>query len=215
MQTHNFASLIHDTLLYLQQEGLYTVSPNIPKVAAPPPVSKAAVIIESPPQKMETAKVEDEKESTPPPKAPLPQPKKETVKWPLHSMGSIIVHPPAFSHLLKISTPQIPVIILLAEEEESHRLFVENVARAVTRHFAPTRVLLASDELDSGVKLVLAPIFILRKRLGEIHSHEFYKKDGLTFLPLEDFERYLNDRDLKLSLWNKLKSYFQSTPLSS
>lgn len=214
MQTHSFLSLIQDTLLYLKQEGLYTSSSQIQKVTAPPPVAKAA----SPPIEPSKEKIEIEeveKESLPPPKPPLPQLKKESVKWPLHSMGPIIVHPPAFGHLLKISSPQIPIVILLAEEEESHRLFVENVARAVTRHFAPTRVLLASDELDPGAKLVLAPIFILRKRLGEIHSHEFYKKDGLTFLPLEDFERYLNDRDLKLSLWNKLKSYFQNTPLSS
>jgi len=184
-----FALLLKDTLRFFEQMQPKRPAKikTLPK-ATPPPLPKQQPI---------------EKKSTPPPKLeakwkrePLPLPTES------HQLRA------RFENVLpnrQSIEPLIPIKLLLVEEKPEHRLFLESVAKAITRSIAPASVVMR-EEPSSSLKLLIAPLSYLKKRFPKMQSHEFYQENGLTFFPLEDLDLYLTDNNLKRLLWNSLNT---------
>lgn len=141
-----------------------------------------------------------------PPKVEKP----EENEWALHSMPQAEEKTLSFS--FKQSELKIPVRLFLSEESPEHRLFLENVARAITSHFSPASVALFQEERfrDPHVKYVLAPVSLLKKEFPQVESHQLFKANGILFLPLEELENYNVDLNLKRALWKTLQNMFRS-----
>ncbi|MFZ0565818.1 MAG: hypothetical protein WAM28_06505 [Chlamydiales bacterium] len=118
----------------------------------------------------------------------------------------------------KLVKPHVPVILLLPTDHPAHRLFLENVARAITYTKSPARVMIAETLplKEPSVKLILAPYTLMQKHYADLEIHCFYPVDGVTLLPLAKIESYLEDINLKHTLWNTLKKWhFPNTRQSS
>lgn len=116
-----------------------------------------------------------------------------------------------------LTTPTCSAYLLLVEENPACRLFLENVAKAMTRSFAPTCVALANEKkweswfIEPGT-LIVMPLSLVKKKIPQAHIHCFYPIGSSTLLPLEEVECYIQDINLKRILWNTLKTFhFQNT----
>lgn len=152
------------------------------------------------------------KKPTPPPVAPKVQAKaveKPKQSWSLNSMAPPAQVESRFDQYLTPTSVTIPILLVLPEENPQQRLFLENVSRAITQHFAPSKVVSAIQE----AQVVLAPCSLLNK--NDLIPHTPYTEGKTTYIPLNNLDRYQEDRNLKQSLWTTLKRHFQNTPLSS
>lgn len=98
-------------------------------------------------------------------------------------------------------------------------LFLENVARAITQKWSPatvhSEIQLVKLLESSDCKLIIVPHLLLKKKFPQLQIHGFYKTIGPTLLPLEELDRYLNDPNLKRTLWTTLKTFpFKNMPPS-
>lgn len=171
--------------------------------------------------KKEPPKPSPQPKPTPP---PFYKPEISKIKWELNPMPL----PEAADSLCdffrssfkgtKLTGPLIPIVLLLPEDRPAHRLFFENVARAITYKVAAARVIIAKaiPFKDPSIKLIIAPYSLMQKSYPDLQTHHFYPTKGLTLLPIEEVESYLEDLNLKRTLWNTLKTWhFPNTLRSS
>lgn len=108
---------------------------------------------------------------------------------------------------LKWEDPYAPIVILFPEGKDEQMDFLKNVTKAVSQTIAPARlVTFKSGQKIPPCNLCMAPLSLLKGiKGGEIHV-PFNWKEGQTFFPLADSDAYLQDQQLKRSLWNALKA---------
>ena len=106
----------------------------------------------------------------------------------------------------------ISVFLVLPEENGAHRLFLENVCRAITKAFAPASVVLYQEKLFHACqdKIFLAPLPLLQKKFPHLLPHQIFKAETFTVIPLESLDRYAHDVHCKRMLWNTIQHLFQS-----
>lgn len=188
-----YAALIKATLCYFKEEWSEHVHLSLKEPPPPPQPPKPAV----------------EKKKLPPEKKREPQ--LQAKNWILNPMPLPTETSPQFTSFFKPIPLYIPIRLFVTETSQT--LFLESIARAITKEIAPAS--LFSGRLDTlltnrNVQLILAPLSLLKKRFPQIELHQFFKVEGPTLLALAD--QY--DLELKRDLWNSLKS-FQNTLLSS
>ncbi|MFC2049108.1 hypothetical protein ACFLR2_00330 [Chlamydiota bacterium] len=208
-----FAELVRDARKFLEQNmriqgakekaSLPPVKTATSAAAPPPPVE------ETPPPAMPQA---------PPPKpsaAPAASPPKGS--WELQAMT--MTAPSDTSALRQklapytsTNDPALDVLLILPEENSLHRLFLENVSRAVTRSFASASVTLYHEGLlqEMRGKLILAPLSLLHKRFPKALPHIPVQEGGMTWIPLENLDIYTHDVTAKRALWMSIQRSFQS-----
>lgn len=108
--------------------------------------------------------------------------------------------------------PPLKVLLVLPEDNNPHRLFLENVSRAVTRTFASASVVLYFDGLLDTIqgKLLLAPLFLFQKRFPKALTHILLQEEGMNWIPLENLDIYAHDVTAKRALWMSIQRSFQS-----
>lgn len=159
------------------------------------------------------------KADPPIPKLDMPKEKWALNPMPLPDSSDSLYH--SFKGCFKgetLTEPHVPIVLLLPEDRADHRLFFENVARALTSTKAPAKVRVAKTLplKELSIQLILAPYSLMQKEYPGLTTHHFYPTKGLTLLPLEEIESYLKDINLKRTLWNTLKTWhFPNTPQSS
>ena len=116
------------------------------------------------------------------------------------------------AHYVQTCDPLISVLLLLPEENPLHRLFLENVCRAITRTFTPASVVLFNGALliDEQYKLVLAPCSLLKKKFPDVQPHQSFKTERYSVIPLENLDLYTHDVNSKRALWSTIQRSFQS-----
>lgn len=194
-----FAALIKATLHYLQDEW----SEHIHIALKEPPPSRA-----KPPEAEKPAP------QSPPVLKPVEKKKKEEpplANWILNPMPLPEERPLQFNGVFQTMPLTVPVRLIAADPGQI--IFLENVARALTKWIAPAA--LYSGKLDPlltnhSVQLVLAPLSLLKKRFPQVELHQLLKIDGPALLPLADHY----DLQLKRTLWNTLKSFQNTLPSS-
>lgn len=227
-----FASLLKEALSFLKElqnqgyDGVYVQDPQkwASNHTLPQPLSQIEPLfeptVELPPAK-KNASI-----------APSPVSKKNPATPLLEAKWALIPSPPAdesktlyhrFEPLFPkeaLTVPPCYAYLLLSEEDPACRLFLENVAKAMTRTLAPTCVALASEKkweswfVEPGI-LVVIPLSLVKKKIPQAHAHHFYLIGSATLLPLEELECYIHDTNLKRTLWNTLKTFhFQNMLLS-
>ncbi len=210
---HEFAKLVHDVRHFIQQD-MRPVKEKTPPSSAHAPTVQVHTLPKNVPES-----------ETPPPDV-LPKqivPAKATTyippilkgDWELHAMP-----PPADSSHLhqKLATytsaqePPLSVLLILPEDNNPHRLFLENVSRAVTRTFASASVVLYHDGLLGQMqgKLILAPLSLFQKRFPKAQPHIPQQAEGMTWIPLENLDIYAHDVTAKRALWMSIQRSFQS-----
>ncbi|MEZ5315559.1 MAG: hypothetical protein R3E91_05075 [Chlamydiales bacterium] len=202
-----FILLVHETIEYLKEEWGHLfldckVPPQspLPSNSLPIPLDKEDQT--TPKEKKipppSTGQVKHSP-SSPPPQwslTPLPVPEEEVSKF------------SAFFPQLPL---YIPIRLIMTNQKEI--LFLQNVARAITRLIAPATLYkgeLATLLKDHNVLLILAPLSLLKQKFPRAELHQLLKLDHLSLLPLAD---YYNP-DLKRHLWNTLKSFQNTLQLS-
>jgi hypothetical protein len=133
--------------------------------------------------------------------------------WDLHPMPA----PADFSYLrqkLAVFTstqePPLKVILVLPEENSHHRLFLENVSKAVTRSFASATVVLYEERLFQQKGIVLAPLSLLLKKFPKAQAHIPFCERETIWIPLENLDIYSHDVNCKRALWKSIQHSFQS-----
>ncbi|NGX54476.1 MAG: hypothetical protein KR126chlam2_00087 [Chlamydiae bacterium] len=93
------------------------------------------------------------------------------------------------------------IYLLLFQETPRHRQFLENVAKAITDHFAPAAVVYVKNakEFPQGKLLIGENKAAKVHGLTSIHP-------STPFFTLAPLDSYQNDMNLKRDLWHKLKS---------
>ena len=135
--------------------------------------------------------------------------------WELHAMSPTLDSSPLRQKLAiytPMQEPPLRVILVLPEDNNPHRLFLENVSRAVTRTFASACVVLYHDGLIEQMqdKLLLAPLFLFQKKFPKAQTHIPLQEGGLTWIPLENLDIYAHDVTAKRALWMSIQRSFQS-----
>jgi len=193
--------LVQETKQFLQ---LQLVSTQVRKVQPktttfpqqPPPQEKKLAHV---PQPIKRVKVAPPKIST----------------WELHAMDQVeenLTLRHKLEPFCKTHAPHLPVRIYLTEEHPSHRLFLENVARAITTTYSPA-IVCCTQNLSSpppSVKLIIAPISLLNKSFVQVHSHQIFTKNGVQFIPLDNLDLYSEDVNSKRALWAAIQHSFRS-----
>jgi hypothetical protein len=198
---------------------------------------------EEPPSKLQNVKSKNPSTSTLKPET-INKEKKEILKtlWELHPMSQAEEKWEYYnkvSPFIRLTQPSINVILVLPEEQPTHRLFLENVSRVITKTFAPARVVLYQEEilkksfnisfglssLDSKViaeqslkdenkpkNQVAHKIFLLPLSLihKEVEPHVPFLEQGNTWIALDNLDMYLHDANRKRSLWKTIQQLFQS-----
>ena len=208
-----FAKLVFDVRQFIQKDmrpvsQQNTMNPSAPtSLVHPPPLQK---------EPLETAKL------LPPVLPPPIIPTKPTTytpvikgNWELQAMPS--VEDPA--HLRQklavyttIQAPPLRVLLILPEDNNPHRLFLENVSRAVTRTFGSAKVALYQDGILDQIqgKLVLAPLSLFQKKFPKAQIHIPLQDVDMTWIPLENLDIYAHDVTAKRALWMSIQRSFQS-----
>jgi len=116
------------------------------------------------------------------------------------------------SPFLSVIETSLPILLVLPEENTAHRLFLENVARAITRSFAAASVVLYNEEFFRSFhgKLALIPTELLKNKYPGCQPHKIVKTESFTALPLEFLDKYAEDVHCKRALWTAIQSLFQS-----
>ena len=100
-----------------------------------------------------------------------------------------------------LSQPTVPIYLVLFEDLPAHRFFLENVAKAITKNFATASVIVIKSLTE------LPPCKLIIAHSSQHKEHELISTKGNTpLLTLAPFEKYLNDQNLKRTLWNRLQS---------
>ena len=131
---------------------------------------------------------------------------------PMQALESAATFYKKLAPFVSICETQPMVFLILPEENPTHRLFLENVSRAITRTFCPASVVNYSEihfQSAQG-KLFLIPAELLRKKWPGCKPHQSFKTDSFTALPLENLDKYAEDVQCKRTLWNAIQSLFQS-----
>lgn len=116
-----------------------------------------------------------------------------------------------FSSFFKAEQLAIPIYLLCSEEY--NLLFLENMSRAITQFIAPSALFYGKLDtllLNKNIKLIIAPLSIIKHKFSEAELHQFLEIQGSYILPLADTYNI----ELKHHLWNLLKN-FHLTHLSS
>lgn len=126
----------------------------------------------------------------------------------------------------KESTPAAPILILCFNESEKEKLFLKNLAKALRLTYAPAALVDAPKvEQDNGwdallasptLKLIITSDYPLYNLAGAMKLYREEQRQALRFLKktplflLSDISLYLKEAHLKGSLWQALKSFFES-----
>lgn len=227
-----FGSLVRDSSIYIKElfasgyEHVYVTDPS--QWAAPKPSVIAEKKIEPPfTATIATKRLDPPAISSSVNKAHVPhtsQPILQT-NWPLLPLPLPEETETLFARFSDvfpkdslITQPNTLIYLLLPEEKEAPRLFLENVSRVITRTLAPASVLFGDEKkceqlLKKEGVLIIAPLSLLKKKFPSLAVHQFYPAGHSTLLPLEELDYYLKDLNLKRTLWNTLKTFrFQNTP---
>ena len=204
--------LVHDTRLFIQGPLRMPASinkerpQNLQSVVKSIPVPSVEVIVE-----------EVKKEVNAPP--PIELPKKVTVSkeikrgdWELQPMiqrEDSLTMRKKLSNYTETCDPPIAVILILPEENTVHRLFLENVCRAITRTFASASVELYFEGIfqKRECSLFLAPLTLLKKK--SLQAHTLFKEQEQKVIPLENLDVYAHDVNSKRALWTAIQQSFQ------
>ena len=212
-----FAKLVHDVRQFIQQDTLPLARQKIPPLSAPTLAIQTPSLQKEPPAGAKPLPI-----SLPAPvMAVKPTTYNPVIKgdWELHAMPPA-EHP---SHLrqklaayLAMQEPPLKVLLILPEDNNPHRLFLENVSRAVTRTFASASIVLYHDGLLSQLqgqmhdKLILAPLSLFQKRFPKAQPHIPLQEEGMNWIPLENLDIYAHDVTAKRALWMSIQRSFQS-----
>lgn len=131
--------------------------------------------------------------------------------WKLHPMPLPQEEAPFFSSLKRYTKVQeflVPVHILLIEPSEEEQLFLEGLAKAITRIHAPTALIFSQDAQQATY--LLAPESFLQKRFADVKLHSPFLSDRTHILPMADYSLYLQDREAKRILWQAIQKLFLS-----
>ena len=219
-----YLKLVQDARLFIQQKRGCLRSFEKEKNALP----SLAHPITAPSQKITQGR-RGEKVSSPqvtptvepsiaqPPKIQKIPEKKESSQslWELQPMGQPeedVSFRNKLASYTQVFEPLISALLVLPEENLGHRLFLENVSRAITRTFAPASVVLYHEALfrDYPCKLFLAPLSLLKKKFPHAIPHQLFKIEGCSLIPLGDLDLYGGDAHYKRALWNTIQLSFQS-----
>jgi hypothetical protein len=206
-----YLQLLQDTRLFIQNQ----LRPAPLYESPPPPPSPPTSLPSYQPEKKKEVKEKSTREVSKLPETEGAKPKIR-VTWELHPMapveGSGTFHH-KLSPYVKICEPLISTLLLLPEENGAHRLFLENVARVITRTFSAATVLLYQEKLfyTGQNKILLAPITLLKRVFPEVEEpHKIFKAETFTLIPLEPLDHYAHDMNCKRILWNTIQHLFQS-----
>ncbi len=214
MKAHReLATLVRDTRLYLQTLVKGKVEPLVKGKAEllvkgkVEPVVKGESAVEKPAPK-EAPKVVVKAERAPQPLLPNP-------KWELHPMEQATLPVGLQGRIAsstQVSDPPLDLCLVLPEENSHHRLFLENVARAVTRSFASSVVVLYQETLFKKPisRFLLLPADLLQKKFPKARPHHPIVDGGVTWIPLEPLDLYALDINAKRALWMAIQRLFQS-----
>lgn len=117
-----------------------------------------------------------------------------------------------------------PVIILSFQQNDKHLAFLKNVAKAISLHLAPARVL-SADQIEkekkwetiltsSHLKLVIASDYDIYLKPQLMHFYKEVPQQNRHFLHqtplllLSDLSLYLKDPQLKSLLWRAIRNEF-------
>ncbi len=195
----DYLKLIQDTRLFIQRE--YSLEeknvPIPPPALAPAPIPAPALPPSPPPTKSEK-----------PPQAPPTkggwalQPMSQTEET-SHFRDNL-------SSFAKTCAFDISTFLVLPEENGAHRLFLENVSRAITKTFQPSTVVLFQEKLlQMPGKIFLIPLSCLKSQFPNLEPHQFIKTPNTTFLALENLDNYAEDVNCKRALWNAIQLLFR------
>lgn len=191
-----FLKLVQDTRKFIEQQSpLMTTRPPHAPVEAPSvqiPVDTVALPVK---------------------KAPRATQNKSA--WELQPMSLALGNTPLLnklSALVQTCEPVIPIFLVLPEENAPHRLFLENVSRAITRTFAPASVILYEEKILSthSGRIFLAPVTLLQSKFPQAQPHQIIKTGIDTLLPLEPLDLYAEETNCKRALWNAIQLLFRS-----
>ncbi len=93
------------------------------------------------------------------------------------------------------------IYLLLFQETPRHRQFLENVAKAITDHFAPAAV----AYVKNAKEFPQSKLLIGENRATKVHALTTIHP-STPFFTLAPLDSYQNDMNLKRDLWHKLKS---------
>jgi hypothetical protein len=195
--SHEFCKLVRDARLFVQNQmhpnnrkGTFSPAPQ------PNPIAVATTLpIEEPKKQI----------AVPPKKG----------NWELYPMPTVDT-PSTFykklSHFVTVTEVQLPILLVLPEEHAGHRLFLENVARTITRTFAAASVATFHERLlqSSQNKILLIPVDLLAKKYPGCEPHKRFQTASFTALPLEILDKYQEDVHCKRALWTAIQNLFQS-----
>ncbi len=197
-------------------------SPQSPSFSPPTPplipqrVEKIAPVVLPPiPEKIETI-VEE---------IPLPPPSHEKRLFelsppPIEEEKSFVEMQELFERLslrFRWQKTWSPFLLVWAGNLIQHQSFVQNFAKALTDHFAYCQIVNANHVKDLPPSdWLFAPTSFFGSD-KQLPFHQVYrKKGGRKIFALAEYDRYLQDPELKRSLWNLLKNKnFLSSQLSS
>jgi hypothetical protein len=151
------------------------------------------------------------------PAEPIQKPESKTGKdmWELQPMAQVEESPflrKKLSSFVQICDPIVSTLLILPEENPTHRLFLENVSRAITRAFSPASVVLYNEAVlhNCQGKILLVPAPLLKKKYPHAQPHHPFKTENFSMIPLENLDLYAHDVNCKLALWNTIQRLFQS-----
>lgn len=158
------------------------------------------------------------KEPVPPPLLPKPALKIEKSskgEWELHPMAQAVENldwPKKLATYTQTCVPEIVALLLLPEENGAHRLFLENISRALTRTYGPSSVLKYEEKMWKKIncKYILAPCTLLKKKFPKAEPHSSFKEGDQVLIPMENLDLYGHDVQAKRVLWTTIQHLFQS-----
>lgn len=213
---HSIFQLVRDTRSYLEQsfvEFPKKQTKQIHPILKPQPKpSKKEIIAKNP------SKSNDEEIALTSSKRDREFKKREepkTYSWELQPMAQPCLSS-AFaerlSKYLSLCTPAVPVRLILPEEIDLHRLFLESLARAITSNCMPASVILWKKDVlqDPSIKHILAPVSILKKNYQNIQPHQAVVEKERVLIPMEPLDLYLHDITSKRALWKIIQHSFRS-----
>lgn len=204
-----FAELVRDARKFIQQD----LRPIISLAREPMRCPAPQVQVQAP--AVQVPQLPDEPPPRPVPAKPIVAPALPKGGWELQAMPAPTDSSPLRQKLAAYTAtndPPLSVLLILPEENGMHRLFLENVSRAVTRSFASATVAIYRDGLlqEMQGKLILAPLSLLQKRFPKAQVHIPLQESGMTWIPLENLDIYAHDVTAKRALWMSIQRSFQS-----
>ncbi len=131
---------------------------------------------------------------------------------PLPVNSDLVAWKSKLSPFVTVSEPTIAALLIVTDEHPQQRLFLENVARAITRTFGPAQVISPQDPIlqKKERRVILAPAPLLRKKFPEAQIDVLIKEENRFWIPMGDLDHYDHNIASKRALWTLIQLSFQS-----